>query len=344
MLPHPWAPNASNARVLTAEEVKARFRPNGDTDPRIKNKVDGPKTRDKLTDPAKPEFERDEAFVKLLERVQKQRLDNIETKGREHRDTVTVKPFDVTQIKPDFTIVYFGKRREGKSYAMRWHLYALRDQLPRGYVFTATKINGFWQQYCPERYIFDGYSPAVLFWIIEQQKTLINFLRENPDIVINPNIFIVLDDCVTEDLFHDPVLNYLFFNGRHIRIFLLMSTQYARRLPPGMRENVDLAVIFRAHNISQREAIVDNFFGQYDKDAAIRCLEENVWRDGEDRQFLVVDNSGRSEIDDMVYAAHALDPDELNYGWVLGCKEWWGSDWKPEWDNKNGHVVGVARE
>lgn len=76
---------------------------------------------------------------------------------------------------------------------MRWHLYCLRDQLPRGYIFTATKINGFWQQYCPEQYIFDGYSPGVLYNIIEEQKKLLNYLRTHPDEVINPNIFIVLD-------------------------------------------------------------------------------------------------------------------------------------------------------
>lgn len=151
----------------------------------------------------------------------------------------------------------------------------------------------------------------MLYNIISEQKKLINYLREHPEEVINPNLFIVLDDCVTEDLFHDPVLNYLFFNGRHIRVFLLMSTQYARRVPPSMRENIDLAIIFRAHNVNQRDAIVENFLGHFDKKAGIKCLEENVWRDGEDRQFLVVDNSGTSPIDEMVQAAHACDPDEI---------------------------------
>jgi len=147
---------------------------------------------------------------------------------------------------------------------------------------------------------------------------------------------------VTDDLFHDPILNYLFFNGRHIRVFLLMSTQYARRLPPAMRENIDLAIIFRAHALNQRDAIVENFLGHFDKKAGIKCLEENVWRDGEDRQFLVVDNSGKSDINEMVYASKACDPDELDFGWVLGCREWWGSEWDEEWDGHSGRVVAVG--
>lgn len=74
-------------------------------------------------------------------------------------------------------------------------------------MFTSTKINGYWQQYVPSKYIFPGYYSAVLAQILHEQAKLIDYMRENPHVPINPNIFLVFDDCVTEDLFHDPVLN-----------------------------------------------------------------------------------------------------------------------------------------
>lgn len=57
-----------------------------------------------------------------------------------------IRPMKLRMVGPDFTIGFFGKRREGKSFAMRWVLEYLKDQFPRGYVFTNTKMNHFWQQ------------------------------------------------------------------------------------------------------------------------------------------------------------------------------------------------------
>jgi hypothetical protein len=43
-----------------------------------------------------------------------------------------IRPFRYGMIGPDFTIGFFGKRREGKSFAMRHILWTMRDQFPRG--------------------------------------------------------------------------------------------------------------------------------------------------------------------------------------------------------------------
>ena len=45
-----------------------------------------------------------------------------------------VRPFKLSSVGPDYTIGLFGKRREGKSFFMRWLLWAMRDKFPRGYV------------------------------------------------------------------------------------------------------------------------------------------------------------------------------------------------------------------
>ena len=316
--------------VTRLDDIRQKYQYMKSGDPRVKpEKEPGKKkTRDALMDPQKPIFERNKKHIKKLLAV-KSELEKVESKARMDAETIVVYPFDIETTRSDFTKVYFGKRREGKSFAMRWDLYCMRDQLPRGYVFTSTKINGYWQKFVPPRFVFDGYNRAVLAAIIEQQKQLIEYLGKHPDVVINPNIFLVLDDCVTEDLFHEPELNTIFFNGRHLRVFLLMSTQYAKRIPPGMRENVDQATIFRVHNLNQAEAICEGFLGHWRKEVAMRCLDENVWQDPEtgERQFMVVDSSGNYPIDEMVRIGRAMDPDEIDFGWVMGCREYWGEEW-----------------
>jgi len=128
--------DATAAEVDDFEDTKTMLEAGnacGGGDPRIKpKKTPGVRLRADLPDPTKPEFERDEAHMKLLESVQ-HKLDKVE--GIERMDTtkVQLKAFNVAQLQPDYTCILIGKRREGKSYAMRYFLFSLRDQLPRGY-------------------------------------------------------------------------------------------------------------------------------------------------------------------------------------------------------------------
>lgn len=91
--------------------------------------------------------------------------------------------------------------------------------------------------------------------------------------------------------------------------------------PLGFRENCDMAVLFRMHSISQVEAVCENFLGHLDKKTARNCLDQCVWKDPitQQRQFLLVDNSGNSPLDHMLYVGQAQDPGKFKFG----CKEWW---------------------
>lgn len=146
-----------------------------------------------------------------------------------------VYPFMLDQIGPDFTMAFFGKRREGKSFAMRWMLYHLRHKIPRIFVFTNTRLNGFWQEFVPDHKIFDGYSPGVMAQIKKQQTEIVTWMMKHPKEgkKINPYVVVVLEDCMSQDLHHMEQLTDLFFNGRHLKILLMISLQYARGIPPG---------------------------------------------------------------------------------------------------------------
>jgi hypothetical protein len=226
-------------------------------------------------------------------------------------------------IGPDFVIGFFGKRREGKTYAMRWILHNKRHMYPRGYVFTNTKINGFWQQMVPEAKVFNGYSPGIMDQITESQKALIEWMQKHPDQAqdVNPYIFIVMDDCISQDLHHAEQLKNVFYNGRHLKMFLLISLQFAKGIPPGFRENCDMAILFRQHSIAQVEAVCENFLGHWDKKTARKTLQESTWKDqcSGERQFLCVDMSGNVPIDDMLTVGQAQQVPDF----ITCCKEWW---------------------
>lgn len=89
----------------------------------------------------------------------------------------------------------------------------------------------------------------------------------------------------------------------------------------GFRENLDMAFIFRLHADDQVRAVTENYLGHQDRKTAKNILDAVVWKDQstEQRQFLVVDQSGNSQIDHMLYAGQATDPGRLR----LGSPEWW---------------------
>lgn len=55
----------------------------------------------------------------------------------------------------------------------------------------------------------------------------------NPDVELDPRILVILEDVIDQDLHHDPVLKTVFFNGRHLKMSLMITLQYARGIPPG---------------------------------------------------------------------------------------------------------------
>lgn len=112
-----------------------------------------------------------------------------------------------------------------------------------------------------------------------------------------------------------------------MKICLLISLQYAKGIPPGFRENLDQAWIYQLHSKPQMEGAVENFLGHYDKKTALNVLDTSVWRDmeTEQRQILVVDDSGQFARDRQLFAALPMDPGKF----VLGCREYWGDKEPP---------------
>ena len=81
------------------------------------------------------------------------------------------------------SVGFFGKRRTGKSYAARDLCHKCFQDIPFGVVLTDTKQNGFWQQYFPEKFVFQGLRMDVLKNLMARQKKLVQkFGKDDPRI------------------------------------------------------------------------------------------------------------------------------------------------------------------
>lgn len=264
------------------------------------------------------EFERIDRRIRSEEELAAQRSKWTILKGQ----TVNLPWFDPRMFPPDGTAVFFGRRRSGKSWMMR-HLLYLYKHIYRGVIIlTNTEQNQFWSAHVPSRFIHK-YDPFVIQKIIERQRAVVawNALNaDNPDKQINPLIMIILDDVVSGDMHHDPYLNALFYEGRHSGMCIMISTQHPKALPPGVRSNADLAVIYP-------------MWSEHDLDT-IRTQYCTFFEDKNDFYYLARETTqdhtclclflGDPTINPInaLYKFKACDPGAF----VAGAKEFWEND------------------
>lgn len=59
-------------------------------------------------------------------------------------------------------------------------------------------------------------------------------------------ILIILDD-IADSIVQSPILDRLFFRGRHVGVFCWISSQMYRRVPRSLRVNVPYYIFFRVN-------------------------------------------------------------------------------------------------
>lgn len=175
-------------------------------------------------------------------------------------DTYDFKPGP--QCMPRFpTILFFGERRSGKSFAARDLLTKSWKEIPFGVVLTYTKVNKYWDDYVPERWIFQGMRHDVLENLKRRQlKKIAKYGYDDP----KAWAFIIMDDIISNpnELRYDNTINSFFTEGRHLCISVCILSQHVTAIGPMLRKNTDLAVIQPTYEIDSVK-ILHKLFGGF---------------------------------------------------------------------------------
>ena len=230
--------------------------------------------------------------------------------------------FNPEEIKLDGTVVAIGKRRTGKSWVFRNLMYLMKDKFMAGIVISQTdELNKFWRQYIPSKYIYPKYQPEILDAVFQRQKNLLN----DPSLTDEEKeqkapFFVLLDDVISDQrLRYDENLMELFVAGRHYKLFVLITTQYAKAITPTLRGNTDYCFMMKCVQNAQREALWLDFADFLTKDAFSKMLEHYT----EDNEVLVINSCPDKEVSPigMMSWWKALDPGEFK----VGSEEFWES-------------------
>ena len=207
---------------------------------------------------------------------------------------VQIKKFDPSKMGNDKVCLFIGKRGTGKSTLVMDIMYHKRN-IPAGVVMSATEEgNHYYGKYVPDIFVHGAYNKEVLEKVIQAQKD--RLMRSGK---IDP-IFILLDDCMYDRSFlRDECIRQLFMNGRHWKIFFLLTTQYCMDLPPALRTNVDYIFVLRENVIMNREKLYKSFFGVF---PTFQMFQQVMDSCTENYECLVLDNTSKSNhINECVY-------------------------------------------
>ena len=221
-----------------------------------------------------------------------------------------------------FNAIAIGKRNTGKSVLMAEILYYLSKQdIPRACVFSATEeANRFFCKFIPDSFIFDETEVETrLQSIVQDQRDL--FMKRELGLISSDTdlrIVIVLDDIgYDKKALRCEIIKFIFMNGRHFDIIVVLAAQHPMQLSPEIRSNSDYILCFKESNAKVRKNLYENFFGIFEKPAHFKNAFDACTQD---YGCLVLDNTVPSgDVNDVVNWYKATPDREFK----LGSRDFW---------------------
>jgi hypothetical protein len=179
-----------------------------------------------------------------------------------------LKKFDMRMITDECVIVLLGKRFTGKSVLVK-NLLSFHTDIPLGVVISPTETsNRYFGDFVPGMFIHDEFSGKIVDNVVRRQKAAVKAMQKEKESFgssnMDPRGFLILDDCMYDSKWTKDInMRYLFLNGRHARVLMLLTLQYVMGMPPTMRSNIDFTFILRENSLVNRKKIFDNYAGMF---------------------------------------------------------------------------------
>jgi hypothetical protein len=238
----------------------------------------------------------------------------MELPGGRRARSLAVPRFDPASMLPDRLTVLLGKRGGGKTTTMFDIMYHKRDAFSSGVVMSGTEAgNKAWSDVVPKSFIFGKYRPDVLWGMIRaQMKQRAQFGDASP-------VFLVLEDVLYDKTLRScEALRWLFMNGRHAKIFCIISMQYYASMGPDLRSQIDYVICTRQRSLVTKEALWRHFFGMIPDERSFLRLFDTVTNPP--YTMVVLDNVKESnKISEVVSWYKA----QQGHTFKLGNKDYW---------------------
>lgn len=199
---------------------------------------------------------------------------------------VRVKKFDPDTIKKDRITLIVGKRGSGKSSLLQDLLYSMRDRFDFCMAMCPTMESGdALKKVMPECCVYNRFSPGKIDMLVQTAR---EFAAKNKE----RHFLLVLDDVFYDKgICRSQSFRFLFFNGRHVRVTVIILIQYMVDLPPDLRANVDVVCSMKETILANRLKLFKMFFGVF---ATFADFESVFERCTQNYECICLDNTLQS--------------------------------------------------
>jgi len=236
--------------------------------------------------------------------------------------TLNIKKFDMRSITDDSVVVFIGKRKVGKTFLVKT-LLSYHQDIPIATIISSTEsANRFYGDIVPSLFIHDKISPCLLDNVVKRQKIIRKKMekekRKTGHTNIDPRTLFVMDDCLHDKSWvNNENIREVFMNGRHWKMFFLLTMQHPLGIPPSLRTNIDYVFICRENNINNRKRIYDNYASMFPTFEMFCSVMDQCT--GNYECLVVVINAMSNRLQDQVFWYKA--PERGNF--KIGAKEFW---------------------
>ena len=219
---------------------------------------------------------------------------------------IRLKKFDMNWIGENKILIFIGKRNTGKSCLVLDYLYCHQDIPIATCICPTNDLNGTYTPHIPGIFIHDKFSEDLIEKFVKRQKRIVNLIRKDPNYhAVDPRAIIILDDCLynARNWIYDENISWIFMNGRHAKITLILTMQYALGITPNLRTNVDYVFICREPRLNIQKKLYEHYCGIFPSFDMFRQVLDQCTRDF---GCMVIDNSSTSDkIEDQVFTYKA---------------------------------------
>ena len=179
------------------------------------------------------------------------------------------------------TVCLCGKRHSGKSQLIKYIIKLYQSDFDKIFVICPSEsVNFFYRDIVPIENIFNEYKEDWVESLIKRLTKLNAGKKDNE----SAHILLILDDCVSDINFHSSKsFEKLFTRGRHVKISILITTQYPYLIPPVCRINSDYILV-----------------GQMNKQGLKIMVDEFLMGDIEPKQFITMYHKATSDYGFMI--------------------------------------------
>lgn len=173
----------------------------------------------------------------------------------------------MSSIKEPANCLWIGKRKTGKSFCIRDFLWHHQD-IPVCTVISGSEdSNEFYKELVPPVLIHPDYTPEIIENVLERQQRVIEKKQRKPEqyATMDPRQILIMDDLMhnVSTWIKDKNIRYISMNGRHKKMFWLLTMQYVFGIPPAFRTNIDYVFIMRENIHQNKKRLYDAFCGMF---------------------------------------------------------------------------------